>query len=105
MDEVELELILNTRNPAFPPLIARLVWPGPTIVRLFVRISWPLVSVIVPVTLEKPMVPSPAAFASAMAWRSEPGPESELVVTTKVAARAGRAKHRMNSASTPFHDH
>ncbi len=43
-------------------------------------------SVIVPVTPVRSIVPPPPAFASRMAWRKEPGPESVLLLTTNVAA-------------------
>src|SRR5262249_22077892 len=78
------ELMLNTRLALLPLTESRLA-PGPLIVVVTasVRVSWPLVRVMVCVEvnrLEKTTVSAPAlALALRMAWRSEPAPLSLVV--------------------------
>ena len=76
--------IWNTR-PTWLPSTARLPSPGPKMVRLFVKESSPLVSVIVAGVVTEKVIVSPLA-ARAMAARSEPGPLSAVFETVMVAA-------------------
>ena len=74
------------------PLIVRLAAPGPSIVSASVTVGRLLPSVIVPVTA-KVIVSAPGtALASRIAWRSDPGPESLVVVTLKLVAWTGAAE-------------
>src|SRR5207302_8288240 len=66
------------------PLMARLVGPGPLMLRSLVMTNWPLVRVIVPVTPVASMVSPFAAPASAA--RNDPAPLSAVLLTVIVAA-------------------
>ena len=59
--------------------------PGPETVTLLSTNNSPLVSPIIPVTAKVIVSPS---FASASAWRSDPGPPSLVLVTVMVVACA-----------------
>ena len=63
----------------------------------------PLVSVMVPTPLLMMMLllAPPLALRSMMAWRSEPAPLSELLLTMKSAAQTDRATGRSPSAGQP----
>ena len=76
----------NTRQVP-PPLTVNRPRPGPMIPRLSEMTGSVAARNIVPVTFEKIIVSGPGCkFASMMACRSEPGPESAFVVTLKVPA-------------------
>lgn len=68
------------------PLAANWAAPGPWMVRSLSMTNFPVVSVIVPVTLNKIVSPGRAV---AIALRSEPGPLSFVLVTVWVAAQQG----------------
>jgi hypothetical protein len=82
IDTVFPEPMWNTRLFALPST-ARFAVPGPEIVTLLSTSNSPLVSPIVPVTVKVIVSPS---FASASAWRSEPGSVSFVFVTVIVVA-------------------
>src|SRR5258708_4378298 len=69
--------MLNTRL-ALLPLTVRLAAPGPLMVRFLLMATWPVVSVIVPVTPTLSVLP---AQALAIALRNDPGPASLVLVT------------------------
>src|SRR5215470_4446697 len=81
--------ILNTRLESFP-LIVNTLAPGPWMVKFLAMASPPLVSVIVPETefVKRTVSPLPAAR---MVCLNDPAPESLLLRTISVEARAGPA--------------
>ena len=70
--------------------------PGPEMVMLLLMKSSSLVNPIVPVTAKIIVSPS---FASASAWRNEPGPLSLVLVTVMVSAFAGIATAQSNATA------
>jgi hypothetical protein len=81
---VTLDITLNTRLLRFP-LIDKFVGPGPTMVRLWLMASSPLVNTIIPVALGLKTMVSPEPELM-MAWRKEPDRLSLVFMTVKVAA-------------------
>src|ERR1039458_7998377 len=79
---VTFDNTLNTRPLKFP-LIDKFVGPGPTMFRLWLMISSPLVNTIVPVTLGLKTMVSPEPELM-MAWRKEPDRLSLVFMTVKV---------------------
>src|SRR5438067_5723456 len=104
--EIVTDPIDTTRNtvPAALPSTASRSAPGPFIVTLLLTSNFPLVSVITPLIPVASIV-SPS-FASASAWRSEPGPLSLVLVTITVAACAelmrAQAKSKRIAAALTF---
>ena len=101
----EMVLVVPALNEktwtALLPLTVSWFVPGPAISVLSVTVGSDEESMVVPVVV-KTMVSSPdAALASKMACRSEPGPESDVEVTVKVAAGAlASARSKMADSKT-----
>src|SRR5262249_57271100 len=73
---------------ALLPLTVSLAAPGPSMVMLLVRFSWPPVKVMVPCRLGAKAMTAPEVLsAAATAARSEPGTLSVRVVTRKVLGK------------------
>src|SRR4051812_48752792 len=95
--------ISKPQQPA-QPLIVMFAAPGPLIVTGSLRLGKDDVWLIVPVSPGwKAMVSGPAAaFASIIAWRSEPTPASLRLITLNVAACArcevGRTRRTASAA-------
>jgi hypothetical protein len=70
------------------PLIASTLVPGPTMLTLAAISGSAVAKTIRPGIVGRTMVPPPAAFASMIAWRKDPGPESSKFVTANVAAES-----------------
>src|ERR1017187_5354001 len=79
---VTLDITLNTRLLRLP-LIDKFVGPGPTMVRLWLMASSPLVNTIIPVALGLKTMVSPEPELM-MAWRKEPDRLSLVFMTVKV---------------------
>src|SRR5262245_53010225 len=85
----------------FPLIVNRFV-PGPCMVVLPLIVGRADARVMVPV-IEKVMVSSPVVeLAFRMACRSEPGPESSALVTTKSAALASRSRQPRAAAKNAW---
>jgi len=59
------------------------VAPGPRILTSFITSGKEADRIMEPLTFENVMSPPPLVFASRIACRNEPGPESEVLVTRK----------------------
>src|SRR5262245_52302966 len=71
----------------------RFAAPGPLIVMSPSRLGNFVARSITPLMpAAKLMVPPPAVFASVIAWRKEPGPESLVLLTVKVPSVLRRAR-------------
>src|ERR1039458_8667850 len=90
--------LLSAGRSGNVPLAVRFVAPGPMRVRSLLITSSPLVSVVLPVTA-KSMVS--AGVASAIAWRSDPGPLSLRLVTVLIPLAQGARAHTKASAPSP----
>ena len=102
---VRLEIVLvvaastvNTRTVLLPLIVRRFV-PGPVMVVLSAIAGSAETSVIVPATVKEIESSPPAAFASRIAWRKEPEPESSVLVTVRIAAGVVAAANPQSNAT------
>jgi hypothetical protein len=83
MDDLDLTSKIRNGGAVGSRWTARRSAPGPTMFASVVRVSWPLVSVMAPVTAK--VIVSPGATVE-IAARNDPGPLSAVVVTTAAGA-------------------